>query len=42
MAWATILGDLIIFACGAAVGHFGPKAVIAFFQKEVKKARGKK
>jgi hypothetical protein len=37
----TFIGDLVIFACGCAVGHFGPEAVLAFFKKEVNKVKSK-
>lgn len=39
MTWMTIIGDAIIFSCGVAVGHYGPKAVAVWFGKQIKSVK---
>lgn len=39
MSYLTIIGDIIIFSCGAAVGHYGPKAVVAWLGKQARSAK---
>jgi hypothetical protein len=32
----VIIGDIVFFFCGVVIGHYGPKAVLAFVKKEAK------